>query len=146
MRLQLQRMVDRALLAAKIAAVRDAVARIREVLPASAAAFQAERTLREIVILNLFVALQECLSLAAHWLSDAGLDVPQSYAQVFSKLGERGVVPRELAERLAAASGLRNLVAHRYGVLDWHRIYEISSTQLDDLVAFCDALARSTSE
>jgi hypothetical protein len=31
---------------------------------------------REVVILNLFVALQECLSLAAHWLADAGLDVP----------------------------------------------------------------------
>jgi uncharacterized protein YutE (UPF0331/DUF86 family) len=139
-------MVDRAILAAKIAAVRDAVARVREVLPASPAAFQADRTLREVVILNLFVALQECLSLAAHWLSDAGLDVPTSYAEVFSRLGERGVVARDLAERLAAASGLRNLVAHRYGVRDWGRIHEISSTRLDDLLAFCEALARRASE
>jgi uncharacterized protein YutE (UPF0331/DUF86 family) len=139
-------MVDRTILAAKIAAVRDAVARVREVLPASPAAFQADRTLREVVILNLFVALQECLSLAAHWLADAGLDVPQSYAEVFSRLGERGVLAPDLAERLAAASGLRNLVAHRYGVLDWGRIHEISSTRLEDLLAFCDALARRASE
>ena len=118
-------MVDRAVLAEKIASVRDAVARIREV-----------------VILNLFVALQECLSLAAHWLSDTGLDVPQSYAQVFQRLGERGVVAPDLAGRLAAASGLRNLVAHRYGALDWNRIHEIASTELDDLLAFCEALAQ----
>jgi uncharacterized protein YutE (UPF0331/DUF86 family) len=134
-------MVDRAILAARIAAIRDAVARIREVLPPTPDALRVDRTLREVVILNLFVALQESLSLAAHWLADEGLDVPQSYAQVFLRLGERGVVTRELADRLAAASGLRNLVAHRYGALDWNRIHEIASTELDDLLAFCEALA-----
>jgi len=134
-------MVDRVVLAAKIAAVRDAVARIREVVPREPGAFLADRTLREVTILNLFVAIQECLSLAAHWLADSGLDVPQGYGQVFERLGERGVIAPDLAARLAAASGLRNLVAHRYGVLDWRRIHEIATTRLDDLLAFCDALA-----
>lgn len=138
-------MVDRAILAEKIGAVRDAVARIREVLPGDISRFVADRTLREVTILNLFVALQECLSLATHWLADAGLDVPQSYAQVFERLGERGVLDPGLAARLAAASGLRNLVAYRYGVLDWQRIHEIATTRLDDLLAFCDALARRSS-
>jgi len=139
-------MVDEAILAEKIASVRDAVARIREVLPPERESFRADRTVREVVILNLFVALQDCLSLAAHWLSDAGLDVPQSYAQVLLRLGERGVVAPDLAARLAAASGLRNLVAHRYGALDWDRIHEIASTRLDELLAFCEALARKASE
>jgi uncharacterized protein YutE (UPF0331/DUF86 family) len=139
-------MVDRQVLAEKIASVREAVARIREVLPAERDAFLADRTVREVVILNLFVALQDCMSLAAHWLSDAGLDVPQSYAQVFQRLGERGILAPDLAERLAAASGLRNLVAHRYGALDWSRVHEIASTRLDDLLAFCEALARRASE
>jgi uncharacterized protein YutE (UPF0331/DUF86 family) len=137
-------MVDRAVLAAKIAAVRDAVARIREVVPREPGAFLADRTQREVTILNLFVAIQECLSLAAHWLADAGLDVPQGYGQVFERLGERGVIAPDLAARLAAASGLRNLVAHRYGVLDWRRIHEIATTRLDDLLAFCDALAEKS--
>jgi uncharacterized protein YutE (UPF0331/DUF86 family) len=70
--------------------------------------------LREVVLLNLVVALQECLALA-------------------------------LAARLAAASGLRNRVAHRYGVLDWERIHEIASTRLDDRLAVCEALARRAS-
>ena len=139
-------MVDREILAEKIASVREAIARIREVLPAERAAFLADRTTREVVILNLFVALQDCMSLAAHWLSDAGLDVPQSYAQVFLRLGERGDLPSDLAARLAAASGLRNLVAHRYGVLDWERVHEIAATRLGDLLAFCEALARRAAE
>ena len=65
-------MVDRALLAAKIAAVRDATDRVRAVLPASVEAFTADRTTREVVTLNLLVAIQDCLDLATHWLADAG--------------------------------------------------------------------------
>lgn len=133
-------MVDRALLARALADVRDAVARIREVLPADAAAFLRDRTAREVVVLNLFVALQHCLSIAMHWLADAKLDVPAAYREVFLALGQRKVVPDDLAERLAAASGLRNLIAHRYGVLDWRRIHEIARTQLDDLSTFCDRI------
>ena len=135
-------MVDKALLAARVAAVRDAISRIRSVLPADAATFQADRTAREVVILNLFVALQDVLSLATHWLSDEGAAVPQAYRDVFLLLGERGVISPDLAARLAAAAGLRNLVAHQYAVIDWQRIHEIASLHLDDLLQFCDELAR----
>jgi uncharacterized protein YutE (UPF0331/DUF86 family) len=133
--------VDKALLASKVAAVRDAVARVREVLPAGADAFAADRTIREVVVLNLFVALQECLALASHWLADEGWEVPQSYREAFLALAHHGVVSHDLAERLGAASGFRNLVAHRYGVLDWRRVHEIAATGLDDLLEFTGALA-----
>lgn len=136
-------MVDKALVAAKIAAVRDAVARIRAVLPTDRDAFVADRTAREVTVLNLFVAFQDCLSLATHWLADQGLDVPATYAEVFRRLGERGAVPTELAGRLAAASGFRNLIAHQYGALDWARVHAIASERLDDLLEVCDALARA---
>jgi uncharacterized protein YutE (UPF0331/DUF86 family) len=138
--------VDRTLLSAKLAAIRDAVARIRAVLPPDPETFRADRTAREVVVLNLFVALQEVLSLGAHSLADEGREVPQSYREVLQALGEDGVVPPELANRLAAASGFRNLVAHRYGALDWNRVHEIASSHLEDLLAFCDALARKAGE
>jgi uncharacterized protein YutE (UPF0331/DUF86 family) len=133
--------VDRALIAAKVAAVRDACGRVESVLPTTADAFLTDRTTREIVVLNVFVALQECMSLGTHWLADAGLDVPQTYGDVFRRLGDRGVIPVDLAGRLAAASGFHNLVAHQYGVLDWKRVYTVASEHLDDLLRFCDTLA-----
>ena len=43
---------------------------------------------------------------------------------------------------LVAAAGLRNLVAHQYGALEWARLYATaSSSELDHLEAFCTALA-----
>jgi uncharacterized protein YutE (UPF0331/DUF86 family) len=133
--------VDRAVLAKKIASVRDAVARIRAVLPEDVETFQADRTAREVVVLNLFIALQECIALAAHWLADAGVDVPAGYRELFLALADLEVLDRSHAQRLAAASGLRNLVAHQYGVLDFSRIHAIATSQLDDLLRFCEALA-----
>ena len=49
-------MVDAAIVAVKVGAIRDAVVRIRQVLPREPAAFDADRTTREVVVLNLFVA------------------------------------------------------------------------------------------
>ena len=133
--------VDSALLATKIAATRDATTRVRAVLPASADAFVADRTAREVVTLNLFVAIQACLDLAAHWLADAGWDMPGTYGDVFTALAQHAVIPRELATRLAAAAAFRNLVAHQYGVLDWRRVYALAASDVGDLDAFCATLA-----
>ena len=135
-------MVDQAVLAAKIAAVTDAVARVREVLPSKAEGLRQDRTAREVVVLNLFVALQECLALATHWLADEHWEVPASYGDVLLALADHEVLDRALAERLVAAAGFRNLVAHQYGVIDLARLHAIASNDLDDLLAFCRALAR----
>jgi uncharacterized protein YutE (UPF0331/DUF86 family) len=134
--------VDKALVAARVAAVRDATARVRAVLPASAQAFAADRTAREVVVLNLLVAIQGCLDLAAHWLADAGWEVPASYAEVFAALARHEVITPELATRLAGAAGFRNLVTHQYGALDWRRVYALASRDMSDLNAFCGEIAR----
>ena len=83
-------MVDRALVAAKVAAVRDAIDRVRAVLPSSLDAFIADRTAREVVTLNLMIAIQDCLDLATHWLADPGWNMPETYGDVFVALAEHG--------------------------------------------------------
>jgi uncharacterized protein YutE (UPF0331/DUF86 family) len=133
--------VDRVLLAAKMAAVRDAVVRIGSVLPPTVDEFLADRTAREVVTLNLFLAIQEAIALAAHWLADEGTGVPQSYGDVFTALAERGVIETDLGTRLRAAAGLRNLIAHQYGVIDFRRVYAIAAAEVGDLVRFCQQLA-----
>ena len=135
-------MVDRHLVAARVATVRDAIERVQGVLPASVQDFLGDRTAREVVILNVFVAIQTTLDLATHWLADAGWNVPASYGDVFTVLVERHLLPPDLGARLSAASGFRNLVAHQYGALDWERVYAIATSDLSDLEAFCAVLAQ----
>jgi len=137
--------VDATVVATKVAAIRDAVDRIGQTLPPDAGSFEADRTAREVVILNLFVALQETVSVATHWLADAGLDVPASYREIFLDLAARGLIPGALAERLASAAGFRNLVAHQYGVLDPRRVHEMAASELGDLLEFCRVVSRAAS-
>lgn len=136
-----RRVVDKALLAAKIAAVADALARIRSVLSPSADVFVADRTAREVVTLNLFVAIQACLDLATHWLADEGWEVPGSYGDAFAALATHGIIDPSLAARLAGAAAFRNLIAHQYGALDWRRVHALASSGPPDLEALCASLA-----
>jgi uncharacterized protein YutE (UPF0331/DUF86 family) len=136
-------MVDEGILARRVAAIRDAVARVREFLPEDPAALDRDRTAREVVVLNLFVALQEALTLASHWLADEGWEPPGAYGEMFLTLASHGVIEQALGERLAGAAGLRNLIAHRYAALDTKRIHTIARDDIDDLLRFCAALAQA---
>jgi uncharacterized protein YutE (UPF0331/DUF86 family) len=66
--------------------------------------------------------------------------------EVFTALAAHGVIDEALGSRLRAAAGLRNLIAHQYGVIDFGRVFAIASDDLEDLVRFCQALAQRAPE
>jgi len=130
-------------LARKLAAIRARTARVRELLPPSAAEFVARRTEAEALILNLFLALQECSDLALHLVADLGLGVPGDPRAAFEALSRGGLFPADLARKLGAAVGLRNRIAHEYGGLDLEKVYAAARDDLGDLETYADAVARA---
>ena len=81
--------------------------------------------------------------MATHWLVDEGWDVPATYGAVFRALADHATIDSDLASRMASAAGLRNLIAHRYGALDWARVHDIASNDVADLLQFCEAIAEA---
>ncbi|HHT9115787.1 MAG: DUF86 domain-containing protein [Planctomycetes bacterium] len=47
-------------------------------------------------------------------LSKKGI-VPESYHDSFTKLGEAGIIEKDVASKLARTTGLRNRIIHEYG-------------------------------
>ena len=88
------------------------------------------------------VAIQESIDLAAHWIADSGLIVPGTQRELFARLAEQGIIPQDLASRLGAACGMRNVIAHQHGTVDWLRVHATASSDLGDLEALCEAAAR----
>ena len=127
--------------ARKIAEIRARVARVRELLPASASDFQAVRTDAEALILNLYLALQGCSDLAMHVVADRGLGVPADARGAFELLERAGVLEPGLTRNLMAAVGLRNRIAHQYGSLDLQRVYDVAKGDLGDVEALSAAVA-----
>jgi len=95
-----------------------------EILSRPAEEFLADVKNRDLASFYLFLAVQECIDLAAHWVSDAGWNVPEDAGATCDLLAEHGAIDRELATALRGAIGLRNRIAHGYASVDHARVHE----------------------
>lgn len=86
-------------------------------------------------------AAQACIDLASHVIASEGWRVPQDYGDTFTVLAERGVVSDELAARLRALAGLRNLLVHLYDEVDDDRVAREAHAGTDDIDALSRAVA-----
>jgi uncharacterized protein YutE (UPF0331/DUF86 family) len=103
--------------------------------------FVADRRGRDLALFYLFLAIQECIDLAAHWVADEGWAPPDDAGSTFDVLADRGVIERSVADGLRAATGLRNRIAHGYAMLDYRRVQEESRAGVRPLRVFLDAVA-----
>lgn len=133
-------MVDRDVLREKCRTVEACVRRLRQKTPAAPDELERDIDTQESVRLNLQVAIQACIDLAAHVVADEGYELAPGAAGTFAVLAREGVISAELSVRLAAAAGLRNILLHRYGQLDMARIHRAATTGVEDLLDFCRAV------
>ena len=135
-------MVDGDILRAKSAAVRHHVSRLRARLPLDARALESDEDTRNVVLMDLQQAIQACIDLAIHACSHDGLGAPEGPAAAFALLAGAGFIDGSLGVRLAGASGLRNIIVHRYGDLSLDVLASSMEAGLADLESFVDAMWR----
>jgi len=104
-------------------------------------AFLASADSRDLATFHLFLAMQEVIDLAVHWVADAGWDVPDDAGGTFDVLAEHGVIPPPTATELRAMTGLRNRIAHGYASIDHERLQEESKAGLTAMRAFLVSVA-----
>ncbi len=85
--------------------------------------FSGDVARRDLAAFYLFLATQECMDLAAHWISDAGWPTPPDVGSTFDILAERGAIDRPLADDMRAAVRMRNRIAHGYVSVDHPRLH-----------------------
>jgi uncharacterized protein YutE (UPF0331/DUF86 family) len=134
-------MVDRKVLAAKLAELEARIKRVRVRAPADAAALASDDDARELVAFNLMLAVQACVDIASHLVSDGGWRPAASLAEGFERLREHGVLTDRTARAIALATGLRNFVAHGYAGVDLGRLHAAAHGGLADLEAFAGEVA-----
>ncbi len=77
-----------------------------------------------------------------HILSVAGEETPMTLRTTFLRAGELNLIPEALAQRLAAAAGLRNLIVHAYAKVDLKIVYDSIRPALIDFSALAAALSK----
>jgi uncharacterized protein YutE (UPF0331/DUF86 family) len=97
---------------------------------------------RDLAAFYLFLAIQECIDLAAHWIADAGWEAPDEAAALFDLLADRAAITRITADSMRGATGLRNRIAHGYARVEHGRIYTEASPGIRAMREFLSAMAR----
>lgn len=115
-------MVKVDLAARKVARAKAWLDDAEEILSRPAEEFLADVKSRDLATFYLFLAIQECIDLAAHWIADAGWDVPDEAGATFDLLSEHGILDRDLVDAMRGAVGLRNRIAHGYASVDHVRV------------------------
>ena len=134
--------VDSALVAGKLEALRRALARVRDHTPADAQALAANLDAQDIVSLNLQRAVQLCVDIAYHLLaSTPGQAEPLTMADAFAALGKIGMIDAPLSESLRQAVGFRNIAVHQYEHMDWNIVFDVATRRIVDLEAFARLVA-----
>ncbi|HEY8208994.1 MAG TPA: DUF86 domain-containing protein [Myxococcaceae bacterium] len=136
-------MVQRDVAGQKIARATAYLADAEPVLRRPRAGFLGDRKERDLAMFYLFLAIQECIDLAAHWIADESLPPAEDYGGGFRVLSDHGRIDAGLASQMAAASGLRNLIAHGYATVDAARVHEEAPAGIDAMRRFMDAVARA---
>jgi uncharacterized protein YutE (UPF0331/DUF86 family) len=86
--------------------------------------YSAERLLQLIV---------DCmLDINQHFIKEKEVGLPNDLQSTFTVLGENNVLPKELADRLAPVTGLRNLLVHQYEKIDSALFLKNMRENLDD--------------
>jgi len=91
---------------------------------------------QDIVLHNLQLAIQGCIDIGSHIISDEGWGVAGSLNEIFYILQDKGVINSGLVERMASMVGFRNILVHEYEDVDMDIVHEILQTHLKDVDAF----------
>lgn len=129
-------MVKRDVIIAKIDNIQRSLNRLKEKQGVTIESFFNDRDIQDIALLNLQVAIQGCIDIASHIISDNNWDVPGSLGGLFDTLYEKKVITCNTKEIMRSMVGFRNLIVHEYIRLDMNKVYTVFNSQLDDFSEF----------
>ena len=135
-------MVDNDLILAKASSVKRHLRRIEEKRNIDLKTFLNDIDRQESILFNLQMAIQKCVDIAAHIISDEGFGVPGSTNEMFYLLEENGYLPGDITEKMVKSVGFRNLIVHEYDKIDLGLVYEIAKNDIKDLNEYLKSIFR----
>lgn len=85
-----------------------------------------------------------CVTIGRRILILKQVSLPSSAREVFHSLKKERIISKQLAEGLSSAVGLRNLIVHEYGNLDYDIFFSGLKMGYQSFVKFASAAAKLT--
>lgn len=128
--------MDKQLIEEKLESLRRCIKRIEQKRPEKPEGFTNNPDIQDIISLNLSRAVQICVDIAAHSISQTDTLPPDTMGKTFDAMATSKFIDTALAERMKKAVGFRNIAVHNYQAIDWQIVYNICHKNLNDFKAF----------
>lgn len=125
---------------AKVQSVQLCVFRAREEFSAAGDDFLLDWTRQDAAVMNVIRGCEQVIDIANHVLREYQLGIPTETANSFELLERKGIINREMYEKMRLMVGFRNKAVHNYKRLDSRIIISVIEKGLNDLIGFCDAV------
>lgn len=99
-------------------------------------------TKQDSIILNLLRACEASIDLAMHFVAEKNLGLPQSSRQAFELLQQNNIIEQDLADRLKAMVGFRNIAVHDYQSINLGILQKVIENHLQDFEHFTNRLIK----
>jgi uncharacterized protein YutE (UPF0331/DUF86 family) len=133
-------MVDKDLIIAKASSVKRHLNRIKEKRDTDLKTFLKDLDRQESILFNLQMAIQNCIDIAAHIISEQGFGVPGSTNEMFYLLEDNGYIYVDITEKMVKAVSFRNLIVHEYGKVELKQVFEVAKKEIEDLEKYLLAI------
>jgi uncharacterized protein YutE (UPF0331/DUF86 family) len=135
-------MVERAVIERLFGLIKGYLNDLKTVQDASFSQYSKDIRLQRFVERTLHIAIEACLDIGNHIISDEGLREPEDNRDIFKVLGENGIITENLQKRLQDMASFRNLIVHSYAKVDNEIVYGILKKRLGDIEAFIRAISK----
>ena len=136
-------MVDKTLILRKLAELEEYLKQVKEYVKITVARYSKDWKTQRIVERTLQMMIETCVDIAGHIISDKGYRVPTAYADTFRVLYENNILNKELFKVMEKMAKFRNVIVHHYDKVDTEIVVEILRNDLEDFVAFKEAILKA---
>jgi len=130
-------MVNQSILRRKIGRVEEHLKRIKALPLQPLDSFGKDTITQDVLLFNLTQAIQNCIDIATHIVSDEAWGLPGTQREAFDLLGDNSVISKEQVELLVAMAGFRNRIVHEYEKINMDIVYEVWQKGVKDIESFC---------
>ena len=136
-------LVDRYVVQARIAKIREYVALLRRIRRQA----DEQHFIKDPLIYGnaeryLQLVIQAVLDVSNHMVADLNLSLPADSKELFDLLAARKILPLPLSKKLVSMAGFRNVLVHEYLEIDRRRVYRVLSEDLGDFEKFIKAVTK----
>ncbi len=133
-------MVDTDVVKRILNSLNEALEHLKEKKDISLDDYKVNRDIQAIVERRLEIAIQSCIDIGNHIVSQEGLGYPDDYAGIFNILAEKKIIDPELNNKLKKMSGFRNVLIHEYRDIIVEKVYDILQNRLSDFYEFSQVI------